>query len=106
NHQTAREGGFKHAGEDRADCARRHRDEQPWKTKSKYLPRRRTPDLLEMKAEDFEDAITNRCRRTRLFFALAQNFLREKPNVDQANHAAFFVNDRKGEKFVEHEKLA
>src|SRR5438128_6718485 len=77
NHQAVREGRFKRAGEDRADRARAHCHQQPWKTKAEHSPRRCTANLLEMKAEDFEDVITNGYRRPQWLLAFTQNFFGE-----------------------------
>src|SRR5207247_8179388 len=81
-------------------------DHQPRKTKPKHAPGRRAADLFQMKTENFKDVVADRRGRLGLLFALAQHFFREKTDVDQADNAALFVDDREGEKFVEDEKFA
>src|SRR5207253_1689055 len=106
DHQTAGEGSFKCAGEDRADGAGTDCDQEPWKTKAEGSPGRCPSDLFEVKTEGFEDVITNRCCRSLLLLALAQNFFGKQTDVNQADDAALLIHDWEREKFVEHEKFA
>src|SRR5207249_2052420 len=108
HHQTARKGGFKRAGEDRADCSRGHRDQQPRETEPKKPPRRCTADLFEMKSQDLEDIVPNGRGRTLSIFAFAhlKNFFGKKARVDNADDVAVLVNHWEGKEFVEHEKFA